>query len=279
MKARDLMVVRLRGLVWGLLVKESTATINVGGTYVQLAGCPGRRLFVEVASNRYLPDDSQLSATDEARLFELGFSPPDDDLPNWWIGVADDDHDSRMAALAALVAALLDVYRVDPVRLARRLGLTVEPFRPRTPPNFAPPAGDEEYLGERLALLEPLWLRAIKTGELPFHDDWAKIRAFEAKHLAAPSAAHDGHPREAGWEGLERLRAAEDVVYCLSMFLGAEYVDWRGDIHALMLALQAWVHTSPWADEYDFVVLGDPNDDGDCWAIQRITSADRPAAP
>lgn len=91
--------------------------------YYQMASYEGDAVLIEVPGAAM--HDRGVSDFDQAWLSELGFSPPDDDTPNWWIGMEHGlDHELSQAARAT-VRALVEVLNAAPQHLAETLGLAL----------------------------------------------------------------------------------------------------------------------------------------------------------
>jgi hypothetical protein len=80
------------------------------GAYIQWIGY-SNRLVVEVSSNTYLPDTAKLRPGQEHLIRRAGFSPPNEDEPNFWMQVHDPADIARAAfAVVAVLTAAFGVY-------------------------------------------------------------------------------------------------------------------------------------------------------------------------
>lgn len=109
-------MVRLRGT-------GEARTIQVGDIYFQIASYEADQIMIEVPSNRYLTRRCRLSDAQELDLAAMGFELPDDDFPNWWIGLDDGfDHDI-LAAARTVTHAVVKIYCIPIPWLGHALGL------------------------------------------------------------------------------------------------------------------------------------------------------------
>lgn len=111
--------------------------------YYQMASHEGDAVLIEVPGAALL--DRGVSDFDQAWLIELGFTPPDDDMPNWWIGMEHGHDHELQAAARATVRALVEVLNARPHELAESLGL--EP-----PQGTQVPVEDDPLIAELLTL-------------------------------------------------------------------------------------------------------------------------------
>lgn len=87
------------GLLAGILDKDmgmlgwgfgEHRSLSIGPYYLQYARTGdgddgGDGIHAEVISDRFLPESSQYTADQRRALLALGWQPPDDHIPNWWV--------------------------------------------------------------------------------------------------------------------------------------------------------------------------------------------------
>lgn len=162
MKGTELIASCIANAIQDVAWSEDSMVVNIGGLFWQTAGFGERTALVEVAGNEVLPKRLCLDVQGQQRMLDLGFTEPTDEMPNWWIGV-EDDRDQRAAAGHAVVTALCEMFGVDVLELARKVGLTVE-------------LGDRRADPRRLSSRERTpadvfhALRAFDRGELTWED-------------------------------------------------------------------------------------------------------------
>ncbi len=142
MKAEELIARRIAEMVRLLAGGADSLVVGFGPVFWQAASFPGEGVLVEVAGNSVLPEEHRLDEAGRARMLELGFTAPDADMPNWWIGIEGDDRDAFLAAGTAVVTTLLELFGVSAVELARKSGLSVEWFDPSRLVARAPAVSD-----------------------------------------------------------------------------------------------------------------------------------------
>lgn len=59
-------------------------TIGLRDVFVQAASCEGDAVLVDTAGDRFLAAGC-LTPEQHEELIALGFTRPDDEMPNWWI--------------------------------------------------------------------------------------------------------------------------------------------------------------------------------------------------
>lgn len=130
---------------------QESFTTNLGGVFYQAASYEGDAVLIEITGDEFLPDDRRLTTAQHEHLLRLGFTRPDQAMPNWWIGIEDGRDRGLYAAARAVVAALVEVHGVATDTLTTDLPLyRYSPYPPRTPPpRPAPTAGEGEPLGVR----------------------------------------------------------------------------------------------------------------------------------
>ena len=69
-------------------------------------------VWCEAVSNEFIPSDYALGNGQMRRLAELGWNPPEENLPNWWWAATKETPSDEIAALT--VKTLTSVYGVDP---------------------------------------------------------------------------------------------------------------------------------------------------------------------
>lgn len=111
--------------------------------YYQMASYEGPAVLIEVPGAAVR--DCGVSTFDQAWLIELGFTPPEDGLPNWWIGMEQGRDQEIASAARAVVRALVEVLQADPYALAVTLGME-RPHATRTP------VGEDPLIAELLTL-------------------------------------------------------------------------------------------------------------------------------
>lgn len=104
--------------------ESSTVEISMIGweTYLQVASYDGDDVLVEVPGAGTFRNG--LSRFDEEWLEHLGFNRPDDDNPNWWIGIEGGADRAIDGASQAVVRAMVEVHGVWPTALAEALGMS-----------------------------------------------------------------------------------------------------------------------------------------------------------
>lgn len=125
MKGTELIASCIANAIQDVAWSEDSMVVNIGGLFWQTAGFGERTALVEVAGNEVRPKRLCLDVQGQQRMLDLGFTEPTDEMPNWWIGV-EDDRDQPAAAGHAVVTALCEMFGVDVLELARKVGLTVE---------------------------------------------------------------------------------------------------------------------------------------------------------
>ncbi|MBB1510614.1 hypothetical protein [Tessaracoccus sp. MC1756] len=111
--------------------------------YYQMASYKGDAVLIEIPGAALL--HRGVSDFDQAWLGELGFTPPDDDMPNWWIGMEHGHDHALQAAARATVRALVEVLNARPHELAESLGLEL-------PQGTRVPVEDNPLIAELLIL-------------------------------------------------------------------------------------------------------------------------------
>ena len=91
-----------------------------------------RGLHVESVGDAFLDVDEKLTDAEQARLTELGWTPPDGEPPNWhrtW-----DTTPTRTCAARLLVDTLVDVHGLDSIdELGLTIAETIDPFADQPP--------------------------------------------------------------------------------------------------------------------------------------------------
>ena len=128
---------------------QDSFTVELGDVSCQAASYEGDAVLVEITGDEFLPDHRRLTAAQHEQLLRLGFTRPDDDLPNWWIGIEDGHDRGLFAAARAVVAALVEVHGVSTDDLTAELPLyRYSPYPPTTlQPRPDPTEGEGQPLG------------------------------------------------------------------------------------------------------------------------------------
>ncbi|QTO38159.1 ADP-ribosylglycohydrolase family protein [Tessaracoccus sp. MC1865] len=110
-------ILDLRDAIAGLLREvhgtDDSKVIDLVWGYYQMAS-DGDDLIIEIESNSYIDDeDVQLTEEQCAALEQLGFTRPDDGMPNWWIGIEGGREEDIEAAALATARGLVEVLGHD----------------------------------------------------------------------------------------------------------------------------------------------------------------------
>ncbi len=124
-------------------------TVTLGDVFYQAASYQGDAVLIEITGDEFLPPHHQLTSAQHEQLLRLGFTRPDDAMPNWWIGIEGGHDRGLVAAARAVITALIEIHKVSPSDLAVDLPLSRHtPYTPRTfQPRTAPTKGEGEPLG------------------------------------------------------------------------------------------------------------------------------------
>lgn len=248
-----------------VLRTADSATINVGHLYIQTAGFGEGRVMVETTSNKYLPDEQQLSPAGMDRLVELGFTEPGDGFPNWWIGLENPSPGDLVRAAESVITALGEVYGVPPLEVARAFGAVAqypEPLAeaPVSEEQRVPDLEQLRGLEQRLALAESFCLEAVRTGITANATPSHRLRALEEEQRASapedPFLASGGLDKVVGWENLDRLQAAQKAIGAMYWSMSADTsAEAAWDELETWQALQQWLAVSPWWETDGFALL------------------------
>ena len=112
---------------------QESFTVDLGEVFYQAASYEGDAVLVEVTGDEFLPDDRRLTHDQQEQLVRLGFTRPDEEMPNWWIGIEDGRDRGLFAAARAAINALVEIYDVSTNDLIKELPLyRYSPYPPRT---------------------------------------------------------------------------------------------------------------------------------------------------
>lgn len=267
MDAKAFLARYLAGEMRHVLRTADSATINVGHLYVQTAGYGEGRVLVETTSNSYLPAEHQLSPAAMNRLAELGFTEPDRDFPNWWIGLENPSDRDIVQAAQSVMAALVEAYGVALLEIARALGADAQypqplPATTASEEQQVPDPDELRRLEQRLALAESFCLEAVRTGVTANATPSHRLRDLEEEQRASapadPFLASGGLEKVAGWENLDRFRAAEKAIGAMYWSMGADTsTEGARDELETWQALQSWLAVSPRWETDGFAILRD----------------------
>lgn len=251
-------------------------TTDLGRVFYQAASYPEDAVLIEITGEQFLPRERRLTIAQQERLLALGFTRPDSDMPNWWIGLEDSHDRNLFAAARAVITALIEVHGVSTDALGAELPLYRYDAR-WTPlaqrrgaganPSGARPSGPELMLVEtRLALLEQFALTCITTGSL-YHEHLFQAAAALNEGQGATRASGI-----VGWEKVDRLDAGERLLEVFDAQYAADtYPELYECQRRVWEALQDWVRISPWGEDFDFeIMVGEPDPDVE---IQRVYRA------
>lgn len=123
---------------------QGSFTLSFGDVFVQAASFEGDAVLIEITGDEFLPADRRTTPAQHDALLRLGFTRPDPEMPNWWIGVEDGHERALHRAAWAAVAALTEIHGVPAETLAEELPLAwVTPYPPKTiEPRPAPATGE-----------------------------------------------------------------------------------------------------------------------------------------
>ena len=134
MNSERLIAERMTTAIQRLGNTGDSMVVNVGDVFWQAASFPDEGILVEVAGNGVLPEQHRLDEAASARMEALGFNKPDTDMPNWWFAIESGPSTptipSVRPAAQAVTAALLHLFGIPVLTLARKTGLSVLPFPP-----------------------------------------------------------------------------------------------------------------------------------------------------
>ncbi len=127
---------------------QESFTVDLGDVFYQAASYEGDAVLVEITGDEFLPDDRRLTHDQHEQLLRLGFTRPDDDMPNWWIGIEDGRDRDLFAAARAVITRPIEVHDVSTDDLTTELPLyRYSPYPPRTlQPRPVPTQGEGQPL-------------------------------------------------------------------------------------------------------------------------------------
>ena len=92
---------------------QESFTVDLGEVFYQAASYEVDAVLVEVTGDEFLPDYRRLTHDQQEQLVRLGFTRPDEEMPNWWIGIEDCRDRGLFAAARAAINALVEIYDVS----------------------------------------------------------------------------------------------------------------------------------------------------------------------
>lgn len=92
---------------------QESFTVELGGVFYQAASYEGDAVLIEITGDEFLPEQRRLTGAQHEQLLQLGFTRPDDAMPNWWIGIEDGRDRDLFTAARAVISALIDVHGVS----------------------------------------------------------------------------------------------------------------------------------------------------------------------
>ena len=129
---------------------QESFTTDLGDVFYQAASYEGDAVLIEITGDEFLPDDRRLTHDQQEQLMRLGFTRPDDEMPNWWIGIEDGRDRGLFAAARAVVTALVEVHGVSLDDLAADLPL--ERYSRYQPQTLHQPSAPTHAEGEPLGV-------------------------------------------------------------------------------------------------------------------------------
>lgn len=227
----DFVGVQLAEILAQFVGTGDAETVEVGHTYYQFASNEDDEMLIEIASNQFLPADRQLTSSDEERLVGLGFTRPDDDLPNWWIGFDGADREQVLSAATRVVQGLVEVYGANWADVGGPLGILLPKVEPAGPTLLTPT--EQEQFGDE----EQYLLRAIERLDISPRPMGVTITEVQRDN--------------------PRLAALSHVAGAVELWCGANLHEGIGDEIDTWRAIQEWVGHTEWAGEYRFAILPD----------------------
>ncbi len=152
---------------------QESFTTDLGAVFYQAASYQGDAVLIEITGDEFLPDDRRLTAAQHEQLLRLGFTRPDDAMPNWWIGIEDGRDRGLLAAARAVITALVEVHGVSPHDLTADLPLfryLADPPRP-LPPQPAPSREEKALLPLRITAVLTHRFRKLRGTQTMFTVD------------------------------------------------------------------------------------------------------------
>lgn len=178
---------------------QTMFTVDLGDLSYQAASLQGDAVLIEITGDEFLPDHRRLTAAHHQQLLRRGFTRPDADLPNWWIGIENGSDRGLFAAARAVISALVEVHGVSTEDLTTELPLyRYSPYPPRTlQPRPLPTEGEGQPLGVQTTygdvLLYPngyATLNGVPWAERPVME-WIRLDDGRLSiQLAIPSDDH-----------------------------------------------------------------------------------------
>lgn len=92
---------------------QESFTVDLGDVFYQAASYQGNAVLIEITGDEFLPHDHRLTAAQHEHLLRLGFTRPDEEMPNWWIGIEDGHDRALFAAARSAVTALIEIHGVS----------------------------------------------------------------------------------------------------------------------------------------------------------------------
>lgn len=178
---------------------QDSFTVDLGDVFYQAASYEGDAVLIEITGDEFLPPHRRRTPAQHEQLLRLGFTRPDDAMPNWWIGIEDGRDRGLFAAARAVITALVEVHGVSTDDLTLDLPLyRYSAYPPRTlQPRPAPTQAEGEPLGVQTTygdvLLYPngyATLNGEPWAERPVQE-WLRLGDGRLSvHMAIPSDDH-----------------------------------------------------------------------------------------